>query len=109
MYTHRLATQQPSITNEALKWFAPLPVSLENHSAGDSVGCVPRKVGICANSGIALLKIGIPKMNADPGIAHVASSIQELRCAQSWNVPHSWNFYIIPIVVRYIQTTVAVI
>lgn len=39
-----------------------------------------------------MLKAGIPKISANPGIARIACSIPELPCAQSWNPAHCWNF-----------------
>ena len=54
-------------------------------------------------SGIQLLKVGIPKMSANPSTAWIACSLPDLHHTWSWNVVHFFKFYIISPVVWYIQ------
>lgn len=57
---------------------------------------VPQQSRNLHNSGMELLKGGIPKMTTNSGITPITCSILELQSVQSWNVAHCWNFTLFP-------------
>ena len=59
--------------------------------------CVPQQSRNLHNSGMELLKGGIPKMTTNSGITPITCSILELQSVQSWNVAHCWNFTLFPL------------
>ena len=72
--------------------FAEDPAALESFEPRMCTCVCPEQSRNLRDSEIELLKVGIPKMSADPGIVRIAGSVPELRCAQSWNVTHCWSF-----------------